>query len=66
MISSWLCSVIKLRPGIVTFGPDLVEFITLYFEALNWLFDSYSLDESDNVEISRDVARYFSKSEPIP
>ena len=66
VVSSCLCSVSKLRSGAVTFGPDVVQFMTRHFEALNWLFDSYSLDEADNVEISRNVAEYFSEFEPIP
>ena len=66
VVSSCLCSVSKLSPGMVMFGPDLVEFMTRHFEALNWLFDNYSLDEADNVEISRNVAKYFGEFEAIP
>ena len=65
VIACCLCSVAQLRPGVVSFGPDLVEFVTRHYEALNWLFDNYSLDERHNVEISRNVAEYFAKSEPI-
>ena len=65
VIACCLCSVAQLRPGVVSFGPDLDEFITRHYEALNWLFDNYSLDERHNVEISRNVAEYFGKSEPI-
>ena len=65
MIACCLCSVTKLRPGVVSFGPDLLQFMTRHFESLNWLFDNYSLDEMHNVEISRNVTEYFSKSEPI-
>ena len=66
VIACCVCSVTRLRPGIFSFGPDLLKFITRHYEALNWLFDNYSLDERHNVEISRNVAEYFSKSEPIP
>ena len=65
VIACCLCSVTKLRPGVVSFGPDLLEFMTRHFESLNWLFDNYSLDERHNVEISGNVTEYFSKSEPI-
>ena len=65
MIASCLCSVTQLRPGVVSFGPDLLDFIERHYKALNWLFDNYSLDEEHNVEISRNVAEYFSKFEPI-
>ena len=64
-IACCLCSVTQLRPGVVSLGPDLIEFIESHYEALNWLFDNYSLDEKHNVEISRNVAKYFSKFEPI-
>ena len=63
VIASCLCSV-QLRPGVIEFSPDLIEFITRHYETLNWLFDNYSLDESHNVEISHNVAEYFSKLEP--
>ena len=65
VIACCLCSVTELRPGVVSFALDLLEFITRHYEALNWLFDNYSLDERHNVEISRNVAEYFSKFEPI-
>ena len=65
MIACCLCSVTQVRQGVVSFGPDLLEFITRHYEALNWLFDNYSLDEGQNVEISRNVAEYFSKSEAV-
>ena len=65
MIASCLCSVTQLRPGVVSFGPDLLDFIERHYKALNWLVDNYSLDEEHNVEISRNVAEYFSKFEPI-
>ena len=64
VIASCLCSVTQLRPGIVSFDTDLLEFMTRSYEALNWLLDNYSLDESHRVEISGNVAEYFSKSEP--
>ena len=64
VIASCLCSVTQLRPGVVSFGPDLLGFVTRSYEALNWLFDNYSLDESHNVEIRGNFAEYFSKSEP--
>ena len=38
LIACCLCSVTKLRPGVVGFGPDLLQFMTRHFEALNWLF----------------------------
>ena len=60
VIASCLCSVTRLAPGSASFGPDLIEFITHHFQALNWIFDNYSLDERDNVEISGKVIRYFS------
>ena len=63
VVASCLCSVTKPLLGVVSFGPDLIEFITLHFQALNWIFDNYSLDEKDNVEISGKVIRYFSVSE---
>ena len=65
VIACCLCSVAQLRPGVVSFGPDLLDFMRRHYEALNWLFDNYSLDERLNVEISGSVAEYFSKSEPI-
>ena len=65
MIASCLCSVTSVRPGVVSLGPDILEFVTRHYEALNWLFDNYSLDERLNVEISGKVAEYFSNSEPI-
>ena len=65
MIACCLCSVARLRPGVVSLGPDLTEFVARHYEALNWLSDNYSLDERHNVDISRNVAEYFSKSEPI-
>ena len=65
VIACCLCSVAQLRPGVVSFGPDLLDFMRRHYEALNWLFDNYSLDERLNVEISDNVAEYFSKFEPI-
>ena len=65
VIACCLCSVTKFRAGVVSFGPDLVAFITRHFEALNWLFENYSLDKRHNVEISGKVTEYFSMSEPI-
>ncbi len=65
VIACCLCSVTELRPGVVSFALDLLEFITRHYKALNWLIDNYSLDERHNVEISRNVAEYFSKFEPI-
>lgn len=65
VIACCLCSVTQLRPGVVSFGPDLLDFMTGHYEALNWLFDSYFLDERLNVKISGSVTEYFSKSEPI-
>ena len=63
VIACCLCSVAKVRPGVVSFGPDLVAFITRHFEALNWLVDSYALDEEQNIEISRGVMDYFGRLE---
>ena len=65
VIACCLCSVTQVRPGAVSFGSDLPEFMTRHYEALNWLFENYTLDESHNVEISGNVAEYFSKFEPI-
>ena len=65
LIACCLCSVTQLRPEVVSFGPDLLDFMERHYAALNWLFDNYSLDEQLNVEISDNVAEYFSKSEPI-
>lgn len=47
VVASCLCSATRFNPGFVRFGPDLFEFLTGHFEALNWLFDNYSLDEND-------------------
>ena len=65
LIARCLCSVTQLRPEVVSFGPDLLDFLERHYEALNWLFDNYSLDERLNFEISGNVAEYFSKTEPI-
>ena len=65
VIACCLCSVTELRPGVVSFGSDLLKFMTRHFEALNWLFDNFSLDASYNVEISGQVVAYFSESEPM-
>ena len=65
VIACCLGSVAQLRPGVVSFGPDLLDFMRRHYEALNWLFDNYSLDERLKVEISGNVAEYFSKFEPI-
>ena len=65
VIACCLCSVTKIAPERVSFGPDLIEFVTLHFQALNWLFENYSLDHMHNVEISRKVVEYFTMSEPI-
>ena len=35
VIACCLCSVTKLRAGVVSFGPDLLAFMTRHFEALN-------------------------------
>ena len=63
VIACCLCSVTKLAPERVSFGPDLIEFMTLHFQALNWIFDNYSLDQRSNVEISGKVTEYFTMSE---
>ena len=64
VIACCLCSVTKLREGFVSFGPDLVAFLTRHFEALNWIFENYSLDERHNAEISGRIIDYFHISEP--
>ena len=64
VVACCLCSITKPMLGVVSFGPNLIEFITVHFQALNWIFDNYSLDERDNVEISGKVIQYFSMSEP--
>ena len=65
VIASCLCSVTPVRPGVVSFGPDLCDFVARHYEALNWLFDNSSLDERLNVEISGNVAEYFGQFEPV-
>ncbi len=65
VIASCLCAVTQVRPGVVSFGPDWIGFMTRHYDALNWLCDNYSLDERHNVEIGRNVAEFFGKSEPI-
>ena len=65
VIACCLCSVTKLRPGVVSFGPDLLEFLTRHFGAMNWLFDNFSLDQRYNVEISGQVTEHFGKFEPM-
>ena len=64
VIACCLCSVAKVRPGVVSFGPDLLDFMTRHFEALNWLVDNYALDEGQNIEISCGVTEYFGRLEP--
>ena len=61
VIACCLCGVTKVRPGLVSFGPDLLQFMTRHFRAMNWLVDKYSLDESHNIEISGQVAEYFGR-----
>ena len=65
VIAYCLCSVTKVRPGVVSLGPDLLEFMTRHFGALNWLFDNFSLDERYNIEISGQVTEYFGRFEPM-
>ena len=65
VIACCLCSVAQLRPGVVSIGPDLLDFMRGHYAAMNWLFDNYSLDERLNVEISANVAAYFGKFESI-
>ena len=65
VIASCMCSVTPVRPGVVSFGPDLLDFVDRHYEALNWLFDNYSLDVRLNVEISGNVAEYFGQFEPV-
>ena len=64
VVACCLCSVTKPMLGVVSFGPDLIEFMTLHFQALNWIFQNYSLDYRHNVEISRMVTEYFTMPEP--
>ena len=64
VIACCLCSVAKVGPGVVSFGPDLLDFMTRHFGALNWLVDNYALDEEQNIEISRGVTEYFGRLEP--
>lgn len=59
VIACCLCSVTELRPGKVSIGPDVLPFMTRHFDALNWLFETYSLDERQNVEINGSVVEYF-------
>ena len=65
VIAACLCSATPVRPGVISFGPDLLDFLSRHYEALNWLFDNYSLDERLNVEISGKVAEYFGQFEPV-
>ena len=65
VIACCLCSVTQVRPGVVSLGSDQIEFITQHYDAQNWLFDNYSLDEEHNVVISGKIAEYFNKFEPI-
>ncbi len=64
-IACCLCSVTKVRPGVVSLGADLLQFLTRHFGALNWLFDTYGLDERLNREISGKVTDYFGRFEAI-
>ena len=66
VIASCLCSATQVRPGVFSIGcDDLADFMTRGYEAMNWLFDNYSLDESHNVEISSQIAKYFGKFESL-
>ena len=65
VIACCLCSVTKVRPGVVSFGPDLLDFLTRHLGALNWLFDNFSLNQRYNVEISGQVTEYFGRFEPM-
>ena len=65
VIASCLCSVTPVRPGVISFGPDLPDFVSRHYQALNWLFHNYSLDERLNVEISGKVFEYFGQFEPV-
>ena len=64
VVASCLCSATKPILEYVSIGPELVDFMSLHYQALNWLFDNYSLDERDNVAISGRVAAYFGLSKP--
>ena len=65
LIASCLCTVTTVRPEVISFGPDIIDFLSRHYEALNWLFDNYSLDETLNAEISGNVAKYFGQFEPV-
>lgn len=65
VVASCLCSVTPVRPGVISFGPDLPDFVSRHYQALNWLFHNYSLDERLNVEISGKVFEYFGQFEPV-
>ena len=66
VIASCLCSVTQVRPGVISIGSDdLLDFMTRGYEAMNWLFDNYSLDECHNVEISSQIAKYFGNFESL-
>ena len=43
----------------------MFQFLTRHFGALNWLFDTYGLDERLNREISEKITDYFGRFEPI-
>lgn len=66
LIARCLCSVTEVRPGVVSLGPDLLEFMVHHFGAMNWLFDNFSLDEKHNVEISAKVAEHFGRFDRTP
>ena len=72
LIAACMCPVETLEPGIISFGEELLAYITSHYHALNWLFNNYSLDEQENMKISREVANFFSASslsvdeQPIP
>lgn len=65
VIACCLCSVAEVKPGMVSFGADLVDFMTRHFEALNWLVDEYALDEAQNIEVSARVTEYFGRFGPM-
>lgn len=58
-ITCCLTSVRKVRPGLVSIGPDFPAFMLDHFAAMNRLFERYSLDERENDEISRRLNSYF-------
>lgn len=60
MIAFCLCRTREVNTGIVYSDPgDMQAFLMDHFDAINRLFDRYSLDESISEEISGFIADYF-------